>query len=74
MEENQILTLGFKINQWKQESETFTEYLLGNKEFGILISGTTLVEITAGKGIFISVPNCQTIEDLKQLIKLFNIK
>lgn len=73
MEEKQILELGFKKNQWEEENETFTEYLIGNKEVGVMISGTTLVEITQGKGIFITVPNCQTIEDLKELIRLFNI-
>jgi len=74
MEENQILELGFKKNQTEQDGVIYTEYIIGNGKVGIEISGTTLVEITEGRGSFITVPNCQTIEDLKQLIKLFNIK
>jgi len=73
MEENEILSLGFKKNQWIDEGETFTEYLIGNKEVGILISGTTLVELTNGNKNFIHVPNCEIIDDLKQLMRLFNI-
>jgi hypothetical protein len=73
MNEKNFLQLGFKKNKWEQDFEIFTEYLLGNKEVGILISGTTLVEITQGKGVFITVPGCETIEDLKELIRLLNI-
>lgn len=43
MSEKDILSLGFKKNQWTDEGNDFTEYLLGNDEVGILISGTTLV-------------------------------
>lgn len=71
MREKDILSLGFKKNKWMDEGEKFTEYVVGNGEIGICISGRTLVEVTQGKGIFITVPNCETIEDLKQLIKLF---
>lgn len=73
MTERQILSLGFKKNQWEDEDEIFTEYLLGNGIVGILISGSTLVEITTGREVFISVPNCKTIEDLKQLVKLLGL-
>lgn len=73
MEENEILELGFKKNQFEEEGEVFTEYIIGNGKVGIEISGTTLVEITQGKGVFITVPNCQTIQDLKELIRLLNI-
>jgi len=71
MNEKEILELGFKKNQWEYEGNIFTEYLIGNKDVGIMISGTTLVEITQGKGAFITVKNCETIDDLKQLVKLF---
>lgn len=74
MKHQEILKLGFKENKWESEGENFTEYIIGNKEIGILISGTTLVEITYGKSVFIHVPNCNTIEDLKHLLKLLNIK
>ena len=73
MEENEILSLVFKKNQWTDEGNEFTEYLIGNKEVGILISGTTLVEITQGKGVFINVPCCETITDLKELKRLLGI-
>jgi len=73
MEENEILSLGFKKNQWIDEGETFTEYFLGSEELGIMISGTTLVEIVFDNDEFITVPNCETIDDLKQLMRLFNI-
>jgi len=62
MEENEILDLGFV----KTEDQDWTEYNLGN----ICIIGTTLVEVHQN-GEFITVSNCNTIEDLKQLIKLF---
>lgn len=62
MEENEILALGFE----KHECSDWTEYNLKN----ICITGLTLVEICQN-GEFITVPNCKTIEDLKQLVKLF---
>lgn len=62
MEENEILALGFI----KKEDPDWTEYNLGN----ICITGTILVDICQN-GEFITVKNCKTIEDLKQLIKLF---
>ena len=71
MSEKDILSLGFKKNQWTDEGNDFTEYLLGNDEVGILISGTTLVEITQGKGNFITAKNCETIDDLRELVRLF---
>jgi len=73
MEENEILSLGFKKNKWIDEGETFTEYFLGSEKLGIMISGITLVEIVFDNDEFITVPNCKTIEDLKQLMRLFNI-
>jgi hypothetical protein len=74
MNEKKLLSLGFKINQWHDEGHDFTEYVIGNGEIGIVISGITLVELTIGNGKFITVPNCDSIEKLEQLIHLFNIK
>jgi hypothetical protein len=74
MNEKEILSLGFKVNQWVHDGEEFVEYILGNGKVGIEISGLTLVEITYGKGVFITVPNCKSIDDLKDLIRLFGIK
>lgn len=75
MTEKQILSLGFKKNEWEHDGETFIEFILGNIKggVGILVSGTTLVELTQGNGVFITVPNCSTIRELKQLIKLFGL-
>jgi hypothetical protein len=73
MNENEILGLGFKKNEWTYEGEDFVEYIKGNGAVGIEISGINLVELTVGKSVFITVPNCDTIEKLKQLLSLFNI-
>ena len=74
MNEKNFLKLGFKINQWQYEGHEFTEYIIGNGEIGIVISGLTFVELTIGNGKFINVKNCDSIKKLKQLIHLFNIK
>ena len=71
--ETELLKLGFKKNEWTDEGETFTEYLIGNSELGILISGISLVEIAQGKSVFITVPNCTDISDLKTLLNLFGL-
>ena len=62
MSEKDILSLGFS----KTEEQDWTEFNLGN----ICITGTTLVEIHQNRE-FITVPNCETIDDLKSLVKLF---
>lgn len=62
MEENEILALGFEKHEWND----LFEFSNGC----ILITGLKLVEICQN-GEFITVPNCKTIEDLKQLVKLF---
>ena len=71
--EPELLELGFKKNEWTDEGEKFTEYLIGNSELGVLISGVNLVEITQGKSVFITVQNCKDISDLKTLINLFGL-
>jgi len=73
MSEEEILSIGFKKNEWTYETENFIEYVKGDGNVGIEISGINLVEITAGNGVFITVPNCQTIDDLKSLVKLFGL-
>lgn len=62
MTEKELLELGFKII----DDDGFIDYQLGN----IYITGTTLVEVFQN-GEFITVKNCETIDDLKQLIRLF---
>lgn len=73
MTEEEILSIGFQKNEWTYETENFIEYVKGDGNVGIEISGINLVEITAGNGVFITVPNCQTIDDLKQLVKLLGL-
>jgi hypothetical protein len=73
MNEKEILSLGFRKNEWTYETENFVEYVKGNGSIGIEISGINLVEITSGKGVFITVQNCKTIDDLKSLIKLLGL-
>ena len=62
MTEKELLELGFKKHEWND----LREFSLGC----ILITGITLVEICQN-GEFITVKNCETIDDLKQLIRLF---
>jgi len=70
MSEKEILELGFKKITWKDDGQDFTEYKKESGNYGILISGTTLVEVFATDSI-VTVKNCNTINDLKQLIRLF---
>lgn len=72
--ETQLLIRGFKHNQWEENGETFHEYIIGNGDVGIEISGPALVGITNGNGNYITVPNCTTIGDIDNLIRLFDIK
>jgi len=74
MTEEEILSLGFKKNQWTEENQTFTEYWIGDDNAGIEISGTTLVELKIGAKNYITVPNCNSIQELRLLIHLFNIQ
>lgn len=62
MTEKELLELGFEKHEWND----LREFSLGC----ILITGITLVEICQN-GEFITVKNCKTIDDLKQLIRLF---
>lgn len=62
MEENELKELGFR----QIDDDGFTDWQLGC----IYITGCTLVEVFQNDE-FITVKNCNTIEDLKQLIKLF---
>jgi hypothetical protein len=73
MTKEEILSIGFKRNEWTYETENFLEYVKGNGSLGILISSTNFVEITVGNGVFITVPNCKTIDDLKSLVRLLGL-
>jgi hypothetical protein len=74
MDSKELKKIGFKDNTKTIDKETFTEFRFDGKEVSIEISGTTLVEITTGRNVWITVPGCQTLEDVKQLMRLFNLK
>ena len=71
MNEKELLELGFIDTSYLEENEKFTEFTLKNENFEIQISRIENVEIKLENGFWNQVPNCKTIEDLKQLIKLF---
>ena len=66
-----LLKRGFKDTSWNDEDETFTEFTLESPSFRIVISGISLIEISLNRGDFFTVPNCKTIKDLDDLIRLF---
>jgi hypothetical protein len=67
MTSQELLQLGFKDTTWSGN----TEHTLETADFKIEVSGISLVEINVD-GDWITVPNCNTIDDMKQLIKLFS--
>lgn len=69
----QLERLGFENRSWDDEGETFTEYVKDNGTVKVEISGESLVEITQDEANYITVPNCETLNDLKSLLKLFNL-
>lgn len=73
MNDKQLLSLGFIKSEWEDGADTFIEYFYGNSEIGIMISGQ-LIELVYGRSIYVDIPNCATIKDLKSIINLFNIK
>lgn len=71
MNQKELILLGFIDTSYQEEDIFFTEFTLKNENFEIQISGIENVEIKLEGGFWNQVPNCKTIEDLKQLIKLF---
>ena len=63
--------LGFIETSYEEEDIVFTQFTLTTEKFVIDISGLDLVEIKFVAIGWLDVPNCKTIEDLKQLIRLF---
>lgn len=74
MDSDELKKLGFKDFSTKNDNEVFTDYRLVGKGISIDITGITLVEIIIGHDTWITVPNCKTIDDIKELIRLFNIE
>jgi len=71
MKENELLELGFDNTSFREDGIDFTEFKLTTDNFEIEISGISRIEIKFPDTGWVDVPNCSTIEDLKQLIKLF---
>jgi len=71
MTDKELKDLGFKDNSFFDDGIRFTEFELITKKFKIEITGINRVEIKFPDTGWVDVPNCKTIEDLKQLIKLF---
>lgn len=71
MEKQALIKRGFKDTSFNCEGEIFTEHTLDIKDGKIEISGTDLVELVFTDHCCITVPNCKTIKDLDNLIKLF---
>jgi len=71
MNEKELLELGFINTSYEEDGISFTEFTLTTEKFKIEISGINLVEIHFLVIGWVDVPNCKTIEDLKQLIRLF---
>lgn len=68
----ELLELGFIDTSYTEENENFTEFTLTTQKFEIQVSGIDNVEINFITIGWVDVPNCKTIEDLKNLIKLFS--
>lgn len=69
MKQKQLLALGFKDTS-SPEDEIFNDYTYSKPELGINVYGDNLVDICI-RGHWVEVPNCKTIADLKELIRLF---
>jgi hypothetical protein len=70
MRNSTLLQLGFVDKSYEDEGEHFKEFELKLKNCSIVILGET-VEIQQGNSVYVEVPNCKYILDLKNLIKLF---
>ncbi len=68
----ELLELGFIDTSYTEDGINFTEFTLTKDKFKIEISGINLVEIHFLVIGWVGVPNCKTIDDLKQLIRLFS--
>ena len=67
-----LLKLGFKDTSFTDEEILFTEFTLKKEKFTIQIHGENLVELEVEPKIWVEIPNCKKISDLKRLIKLFH--
>ncbi len=71
MEKQALLKRGFVDTSYDYEGDHFSEFTLQLQDLTIMISGIDLVEIGTPND-WLTVPNCKTIKDLDDLIRLFN--
>jgi hypothetical protein len=71
MNKKELLNLGFVDNSYTEEGHRYTEFLLTKENFSIEITGVETIEIKIQDNYWIEVPNCKTISDIKDLIRLF---
>ena len=72
MTKKELLELGFIDTSYIEEQINFKNFTLKNENFTIEVSGVYITEIYLPYVGWVDVPNCKTISDLKQLIKLFS--
>jgi len=72
MKKSDLIKLGFKDTSYIEEDIHFTEFTLETESFIIQVSGIDEIEIKVADNDWLFVPNCKTINQLKQLIKLFS--
>ena len=70
MNKQALLKRGFVDTSYDYEGDHFSEFTLQLQDLTIMISGIDLVEIGTHSD-WLTVPNCKTIKDLDDLIRLF---
>jgi len=70
MTDKELLDLGFKDTSNTYDGVFFREFLIEKNLVKIQVNGLDSVEFAIDNN-WIELPNCNTIDDLKQLIKLF---
>lgn len=73
MNGKELLELGFIDTSYNEDGIDFREHTFTTEDFTIEIDGINSVEIRFNLE-WVYVPNCKTIDDLKQLIRLFKNK
>ena len=70
MSDKELLDLGFKDTSFEEDGMFFREFTLIYKSICFEIDGDNSVDMSIDNN-WTTVPNCETIEDLKQLVRLF---
>lgn len=70
MNKEELIKRRFKEHSWQDDGEMFTEFVLETPNCHIEILGIDTVSIKTNRE-WVDVPNCRTIKDLDDLIRLF---